>query len=174
MEQDPSATTPVRSRIKGGDIFVVLVALALLALLALLFLKPKQPLRDLVFGDLNGTPTPTNNAATNIATPAVIAPPQPVSTEASPATNESVAAETATVPSPAPPPAAVLSSPPTNLAPLAEYPPPGPEPVIKGRTADLLGASNNSPSVAPDKAPLRTTDVLTGSASSASNATHNP
>jgi len=40
------------SRIKGRDVLIALVVLALLAALVLLFFKPKQPVRDLVYGDL--------------------------------------------------------------------------------------------------------------------------
>src|SRR5665213_506421 len=55
----------VRPWFKGRDILIGAVILAVLTLLALLFLKPPQPVRDLVFGDLGAGLKPTNNVATN-------------------------------------------------------------------------------------------------------------
>lgn len=68
IAENPQTVAPSRSRIRGRDILIVLAVLALLALLALLFLKPKQPVRDLVFGDLGEKQELTNNVVTNHST----------------------------------------------------------------------------------------------------------
>ena len=51
---------PVRSRIKWKDIVIAVLALALSALLLWLFLRPAQPARDIVFGDLGRRPVASN------------------------------------------------------------------------------------------------------------------
>jgi len=51
---------PVRSPIKSRDIVIAMLVLALLALLLWLFLRPPQPARDIVFGDLGRKQVPTN------------------------------------------------------------------------------------------------------------------
>ena len=54
---------PVRSRIKWKGVVVAMLALALLALLLWLFLRPGQPARDIVFGDLGRRPVANNAVA---------------------------------------------------------------------------------------------------------------
>jgi hypothetical protein len=72
-----------RSRVKWKEIVVVLLALALLVFLLWLFLRPAQPARDIVFGDLGRRP------ATNVVTETLTERPVPpeMPTNASP-TNE--------------------------------------------------------------------------------------
>jgi von Willebrand factor type A domain len=78
---------PVRSRIKWKDIVIAVLALALLALFVWLFLRPAQPARDIVFGDLGRRPGASNAVAEAQAGAVPGAPANPASASGPMATN---------------------------------------------------------------------------------------
>jgi hypothetical protein len=172
-------------RIKGRDVLIILVVLALLAALTLLFLKPKQPARDLVFGDLGGRPTPTNSAATN-SEPALpsdnntntSAPPASASQSNTIDTNGSYVG-TSTNPASASPPITNLpASPPESAGAPASTPSPAP-PVVQTSPAPAPSPhrrsveSFESPPVEPEFTNSQRTDELLKAAKDSLSATSN-
>src|SRR5580658_6041722 len=76
---EADGAAPVRARITGMDIVIVMMVLALLAMLVWLFLRPEEPARGIVFGDLGRRAALSNSIASNApGAPPGIAPEQGV------------------------------------------------------------------------------------------------